>query len=109
MTNLCRGVAARHHVCDNMPCEKGGLSRGEQCTVFDTEGEHWVASYNFTQGNGDKCALLCSVQTVNSRQMTETVTKTMGIVRDGTDCMPRDRHTVCVQGQCKVGWDRVHA
>ena len=102
-TNICRGVAARHHVCDNKPCEKGGLSRGSQCAEFDTEGVHWVASYSSSEENSDKCTLDCELKTMKREQRGGTVTKTMAMVRDGTDCMPRDRHTVCVWGQCQVG------
>ena len=98
---MCRGVAARHYVCNNLPCERGGLTRSEQCSLFDREGEHWVVSYNSTQRDEHKCVLTCTQGIVN-RWQTESVTKAMGIVWDGTDCWPRDRHTVCVQGQCQV-------
>ena len=98
-TNYCRGASARHHVCENMPCEKGGLTHSDQCEEFDTEGRHWVASYNSSRGEEDKCTLICQ----NTGHMGTPVTMRMAVVRDGTDCMPRNRHTMCVQGLCQVG------
>ena len=94
-TNLCRGVSSRHHVCDNMPCKAGVMTHTSQCAEYDREEQHWVASYNNTRPAPDRCHLICKLGDTGD-------SKTMSLVRDGTDCMPRDRHRVCVQGKCQV-------
>ena len=99
-TNLCRGVSSRHHVCDNRPCKAERLTHNSQCSEFDKAGQTWVSRYNYSRPVSDRCRLVCQDRD------RDTVSKDMGMVRDGTDCMPRDRHTVCVRGECKVRKDR---
>ena len=77
-------------------------NKNEECARWNSASEFWRASRNNSLGVDNQCLLVCERQIVNTNAWEIAETRVMSLVRDGTDCNPRDRHRVCLQGQCQV-------
>ena len=77
-------------------------TKNDECARWNSASEFWRASRNNSLGVDNQCLLVCERQIVNTNAWEIAETRVMSLVRDGTDCNPRDRHRVSLQGQCQV-------